>query len=132
MRMTFNWRIHAYSGQELVGTVLRGVLAILFAVFTFANPGITLESLILLFGAFAFADGVLHLIAAVRSGSGNWWALLLAGLFGIGAGLVTFVYPGLTALAFLSSQRTAILNPVQRPKRRAAPPVSARPIPAPK
>jgi uncharacterized membrane protein HdeD (DUF308 family) len=81
--------------------LLRGVLAILFAVFTFANPGITLASLILLFGAFAFADGVLHLIAAVRSGSGNWWALLLAGLFGIGAGLVTFVYPGLTALAFL-------------------------------
>jgi len=81
--------------------LLRGLLAILFAVFTFASPGITLASLILLFGAFAFTDGVLHLIAAVRSGSGNWWALLLAGIFGIGAGAVTFAYPGLTALSLL-------------------------------
>jgi len=81
--------------------LLRGILAILFAVFTFASPGITLASLILVFGAFAFADGVLHLIAAARSGSGNWWALLLAGFFGIGAGVVTLSYPGLTALSLL-------------------------------
>jgi len=81
--------------------LLRGVLAILFAGFTFARPGITLASLILLFGAFAFADGVLHLIAAVRSGTRNWWAMLLAGIFGIGAGLLTFAYPGLTALSLL-------------------------------
>jgi len=80
---------------------IRGVLAILFAVFTFASPGITLATLILLFGAFAFADGVMNLIAAVRSGSGNWWSLLLAGIVGIGAGLVTFFYPGLTALSLL-------------------------------
>ncbi len=81
--------------------VLRGVLAIIFAVLTFVRPGITLASLVLLFGAFAFADGVLHLIAAFRSGTGSWWALVLAGLFGIGAGVVTFFYPGLTALTLL-------------------------------
>ena len=78
-----------------------GVLAILFAGFTFARPAITLASLILLFGAFAFADGVLNLIAAVRSGSQNWWAMLLAGIFGVGAGLLTFACPGLTALSLL-------------------------------
>jgi uncharacterized membrane protein HdeD (DUF308 family) len=81
--------------------VLRGVVAIIFAVLTFLRPGITLASLILLFGAFAFADGVLHLVAAFRSGAGNWWALLLAGIVGIGAGVVTFFYPGLTALSLL-------------------------------
>jgi len=81
--------------------LLRGVLAILFAIFTFVNPGITLASLILVFGSFAFADGVLHVIAAFRSGSGAWWALLLAGIFGMGAGLVMFSYPGLTALSLL-------------------------------
>jgi len=81
--------------------LLRGVLAIMFAVFTFARPDITLASLILLFGAYAFADGVLHVTAAVRSGSGNWWALLLAGIFSIGASLVTFFYPGLTALSLV-------------------------------
>ena len=81
--------------------LLRGVLAIVFAVFTVVRPGITLASLILLFGGLAFSDGVLHLIAAFRSGSRNWWALLLAGIFGIGVGLVTFAYPGLTALMLL-------------------------------
>jgi short repeat uncharacterized protein DUF308 len=34
-----------------------------------------------------------------RSGARPWWALLIAGLVGIGAGLVGFFMPGLTALA---------------------------------
>jgi uncharacterized membrane protein HdeD (DUF308 family) len=80
---------------------IRGLLAILFAVFTFANPGITLASLILLFGAYAFFDGVMHLIAAVRSGGGEWWALLLAGILSIGTGLVAIFYPGLTAVTLV-------------------------------
>ncbi len=81
--------------------VLRGVFAILFAVFTWVTPGITLASLILLFGAFAFADGVLHLVAAFRAGSGSWWSLLFAGICGVAAGVLTMFYPGLTALALL-------------------------------
>ena len=80
---------------------LRGLLAIMFAAFTLARPDITLASLIPVFGAYAFADGVLHLVAAVRSGSGSWLALLVAGMFGIGTGLVTFFYPGLIALSLL-------------------------------
>ena len=81
--------------------LLRGVLAIVFVVTTFAGSGMPLDSLILLFGAFAFADGVMHLIAAVRSGSENWWASLLAGLFSIGTGLVMLFYPGLPPLRLL-------------------------------
>jgi len=81
--------------------VLRGVLAILFAILTFAAPGITLAYLIVLFGVFALFDGILHIIAAFRSGTGHWWALLLAGLVSVAAGVITFFYPGLTALALL-------------------------------
>ena len=81
--------------------VLRGVLAIVFALLTFTWPGITLAYLIVLFGVFALFDGLLHIVAAFRSGSANWWALLLAGIIGIAAGVLTFFCPGLTALTLL-------------------------------
>lgn len=33
--------------------------------------------------------------------AGNWWALFLAGLIGIGIGILTFISPGITALALI-------------------------------
>jgi uncharacterized membrane protein HdeD (DUF308 family) len=81
--------------------VLRGVLAIVFALLMFAAPAITLAYLIALFGVYAIFDGVLLTIAAFASGTGNWWALLLAGILGIVAGGIAFVNPGLTALTLL-------------------------------
>ena len=79
--------------------LLRGVLAILFGIATLAWPGITLVLLIALYGAFALVDGVVALIAAIRGGPAaprGWLAFV--GLLGIAAGVVTFFYPGLTAL----------------------------------
>lgn len=85
------------------GAVLfRGILAILFGVITFVAPGMSLAVLVLLFGAYAFADGVLAVVSAFRRReSDRWVMLLLEGLVGIGAGLVTLFWPGLTALALL-------------------------------
>ena len=82
---------------------LRGVAAIVFGILTFILPGVTLAVLILLFGGYAIVEGVLNIVAAVR-GRGNdqpWWALLVEGIVSIAAGLITFVFPGLTALALL-------------------------------
>jgi len=45
---------------------LRGVVAILFALIAFFLPGVTAAALILLFGAYAFIDGVFALIAGLR------------------------------------------------------------------
>jgi len=82
--------------------VLRGALSILFGVLAFIFPGGTLEALVILFGAYALVDGVTALIAAVaHARPGQTWALLVEGLFGIGAGVVTFAYPGLTLVALL-------------------------------
>jgi len=83
--------------------LLRGIVAILFGVLTFTQPGISLASLVLLFGAFTLADGVLGSWAAIRSRhqKENWWLLLLGGLLGIGVGLLTLLAPGVTALALL-------------------------------
>lgn len=46
---------------------LRGVAGILFGLMTFLIPGITLVYLVLLFGAYAFLDGVLNVAVSIRS-----------------------------------------------------------------
>src|SRR5215813_7130203 len=60
---------------------LRGLCAVLFGVLAFIWPGVTLVTLVLLYGAYALADGVLALIAAVKGGAPapRWW-LALVGL----------------------------------------------------
>ena len=79
--------------------VLRGVAAILFGVLSIARPGITLEFLVLLFGAYALLDGVLALAAGVRI---RMWSLGLIGVLGLAAGICTFIWPGMTALVLLA------------------------------
>jgi uncharacterized membrane protein HdeD (DUF308 family) len=80
----------------------RGLAGILFGIITFILPGISLAALVLLFGAYAFADGVLSIVSAVRRrGADRWWLLLLQGIVGIGAGVVTLLWPGITAIALL-------------------------------
>jgi uncharacterized membrane protein HdeD (DUF308 family) len=78
--------------------LLRGIAAIAFGVLAFVWPGITLVTLALLYGAFAFVEGVLALAAAVMGGSPapRWW-LAIVGLLGIAVGLLTLMMPGVTA-----------------------------------
>ena len=83
--------------------LLRGIVAILFGVLAFLRPGITLEALILLFAFWALFDGILSLIGSIGAAEAKepWWPLVLIGLLGIAAGILTFRYPGVTALALL-------------------------------
>jgi uncharacterized membrane protein HdeD (DUF308 family) len=78
----------------------RGLVAVLFGLLTFFLPGITLATLVLLFGAYVLVDGVFNFIAFFQVRSQHW-ALLIEGLIGISAGLVTFAWPGITALVLL-------------------------------
>ena len=82
---------------------LRGLAAIIFGILAFVWPGITLWALILLFGAYMLVDGVFAIVAAVRAAGDDarWWLLLVEGILGVLAGIVAFVWPGLTALALL-------------------------------
>ncbi|WGL15050.1 HdeD family acid-resistance protein [Microbulbifer bruguierae] len=85
--------------------LLRGCFAILFGVLTFVWPGISLLSLIILFGAYSLVDGVIALYGAFKgrgsvTGSSIWW-LIFVGITGIAAGIVTFIYPQVTALVLV-------------------------------
>ncbi len=82
---------------------LRGVVAIVFGVLTIFFPQITLLTLVLWFGVFALIDGIFMVVAAIanRRGEAHWVAMLIGGLIGIIAGIVTFVMPGITAITLL-------------------------------
>jgi uncharacterized membrane protein HdeD (DUF308 family) len=81
---------------------LRGTLAVLFGLLALVWPGITLLILVLFFGAYALVDGIGAVVSALFSrGERHWWALLLEGLIGIAAGVLTFVWPGLTGIMLL-------------------------------
>jgi len=83
--------------------LLRGIAGIVFGVLAFAWPGLTLLTLVLFYGAYALVDGILALVAAFTGGTKpvpTWW-LIVVGLFGIAAGLVTFLWPGITALVLI-------------------------------
>ena len=92
-----------YLGRNWGWVVLRGVVAVLFGAVAFGWPNITLAALVILWGAYAFADGVLALIAAwqVRDQGRPFWSLLIVGVLGIAAGAVTFMWPAMTALTLL-------------------------------
>ena len=83
--------------------LLRGIAAIVFGVLAFAWPGLTLVTLVLFYGAFALVDGIIALVAAFTGGAKpmpTWW-LVVVGLLGIGAGIATFVMPGITAILLI-------------------------------
>jgi uncharacterized membrane protein HdeD (DUF308 family) len=82
---------------------LRGLVAVLFGVLAFVWPGATLVTLVWFFGAFALVNGLLSLILAAKAPKGypRIGSLILGGLLGILAGLLTFVMPGITALGLL-------------------------------
>src|SRR5258708_387154 len=79
---------------------LRGLFAVLFGLLTFLIPGITLFTLVLLFGAYAILDGIFDIISAVRA-PGRHWPLVLEGVVGIIIGILTFIWPGITTMVLL-------------------------------
>ena len=81
---------------------LNGVLSVAFAVAIIVWPGISLEALTILFGAYAFATGVVGLAGALSGavpGERGW--LILTSLLGIAVGVVCFIWTDMSALALL-------------------------------
>lgn len=82
--------------------LLRGIAAIVFGILAFAWPGITIVSLVVVYGAYALVDGLFSLYAAISGGgtAPRWW-LAVVGIAGVLAGIISFAMPGVVALWFL-------------------------------
>jgi uncharacterized membrane protein HdeD (DUF308 family) len=79
--------------------LLRGICAILFGILALVWPGVTLMTLVILYGVYAAMDGVLAIAAAIRGGTiaPRWW-LVLVGIISLGAAVAAIAYPGMTAM----------------------------------
>ena len=83
--------------------VLRGIIAIVFGALAFTWPGVTLATLVLLFGFYALLDGLFSLVTAIggRRTREDRWLLALEGIVSLWAGIVTLRAPSITVLALV-------------------------------
>src|ERR1700704_6440969 len=83
---------------------LRGGLGIIFGCLALIFPGPTMLSLVILFSAYMLIDGVAGIIAAVRKirrKEDRWGLLIFEGLVNIAVGILAFLWPGITVVAFV-------------------------------
>lgn len=83
--------------------LVRGVAALIFGLLVLFAPAISLAVLVIYFGALSLVDGFAAVATAVenRRGEQHWVGFLVSGLLGIAVGVVTFIWPGVTALALV-------------------------------
>ena len=91
--LTRNWWAYA----------VQGLAALAFGVLTLIWPHISLRAMIALFGAFAVVTGVMLVAGSFDAAKQHlhWGSLLAAGILDVVVGLVTWFWPGLTALGVL-------------------------------
>lgn len=81
---------------------LRGALAVLFGILCLVWPTVSVVVLVFLFGAYAFIDGAMAIGSALSPvGKGRVASLVGLGILGLIAGIVAFLWPGITAMALL-------------------------------
>lgn len=83
--------------------IVQGIFAILFGVSAWVWPDLSVLTLTILFGAYAFAGGVMNIAAAFgahREGDSPW-PFIFRGIIGVGTGVVVAVWPDISALSLL-------------------------------
>lgn len=81
--------------------LIRGIAAVIFGILAFMWPGVTLVVIGILFGAYAFVDGVFAIVSTVRAAQAHerWWPFLLEGIVGLAIAAITFYDVGITLFA---------------------------------
>jgi uncharacterized membrane protein HdeD (DUF308 family) len=95
--------MHRILEENWWAIALRGVAGIIFGIIALLFPGVTILSLVLLFSAYMLVDGAFSIAGVLRSGRRNTqrgW-MLLNGLLSILTAILAFLWPKLTAVAFV-------------------------------
>ncbi len=81
--------------------LIRGIAAVVFGILAFAWPVSTIFAIVIIFGAYAFVDGVFAIAAAIRAAAAHerWWPFLLEGIVGIVIAAIVFFEPHTAAFA---------------------------------
>lgn len=81
--------------------LIRGIAAVIFGILAFLWPAPTLFAIGILFGAYAFVDGIFAIVAAVRAAQAHerWWPFVLEGIVGLAIAAITFYDVRITLLA---------------------------------
>jgi uncharacterized membrane protein HdeD (DUF308 family) len=80
---------------------LNGLLSIAVGVVILLWPGISLDALTLLFGAYALATGVVGLYYSFTAAKGERGWLIVSSLLGIAVGVMVLLWTNISALALL-------------------------------
>jgi uncharacterized membrane protein HdeD (DUF308 family) len=89
------------DGSSLL--IIRGLVGVAIGILAVSWPGITIAVLVGVFGLYAILDGLTNLVLGLRRtrGQDRSWAHAVQGVIGIAAGVLTFLWPGVTALALV-------------------------------
>jgi uncharacterized membrane protein HdeD (DUF308 family) len=96
------------AGETLVQNwwlfTLRGILGVIFGCLALIFPGPTMLSLVIFFSAYMLVDGVAGTISAaraIRRKEDRWGLLIFEGLLNIAVGILAYLWPGITVVAFV-------------------------------
>ena len=83
--------------------LIRGIVGVVIGIVAFLLPGVTIAALVVIFGVYAFIDGVTNLMWGItrRAAQRRAWVHALQGVVGIAVGVLTIIWPGVTALALI-------------------------------
>ena len=83
--------------------VIRGAVALLFGLFMLTYPHFTLSILVIIFGIYVFASGLMTTLLALfsREHDMGWWIYFMEGSFGMFLGILIFSLPDITVIVFL-------------------------------
>ncbi len=82
--------------------LIRGLAGVIFGILAIVYPGSALVALTILFGAYAFVDGIFALAAAFTGiGGTRWWALLLEGILGLVVAFYVWTQPAFSTVVLV-------------------------------
>jgi uncharacterized membrane protein HdeD (DUF308 family) len=100
----FPWeRIGEAMAKDWWLLALRGLLGVIFGIIALVMPVATILALVLLFSAYMVVDGCFAFYAAARAmrRRDSWGMPLLQGIANIATGVIAFLWPGITVVAFV-------------------------------